>query len=417
VVQGARLTFSVLAAAAAVTVAACSGGSSSAVAPVPSATSSPQFPGAGPGQPTAPPATPPPGQTPTPTPVPTATPTATPTPGAPGTTGPTSTPAPAIVKLGAYHVSPQQIFVAGISSGGFFGVQMHVAHSAVFRGAAIYAGGVFHCAQDSVELALIECGGETVNGQALYQSTLAQSNAYLDQQSAAATIDASSNLQNQPVYLWSGTRDSVVNPKEMADLNAQYLHYGARVTFDSAIPAEHGWESPDGELPCGTVASPYMIACSVNGQPYDSEQKWLSAFFGPLTPRASGALRGSLMRFDQTEFGASAANSMDTNGTVFVPQTCAAGATCGFVVVFHGCHQGHGEIGDKFVTQSGIDEWADTNKIIVLYPYAVPAPGPFPYNPNGCWDWWGYDDANYSLKSGTQTSIVYRMVQRVTGSP
>jgi poly(3-hydroxybutyrate) depolymerase len=69
------------------------------------------------------------------------------------------------------------------------------------------------------------------------------------------------------------------------------------------------------------------------------------------------------------------------------------------------------------VTESGIDEWADTNKIIVLYPYAVPAPGPTPYNPNGCWDWWGYDDPNYSLKSGTQMSIVYKMVQRVTGSP
>jgi poly(3-hydroxybutyrate) depolymerase len=329
----------------------------------------------------------------------------------------TVTPGPGVVRLGSYRVSPQQIFVAGISSGGFFGVQLHVAHSAVFQGAAIYAGGVYHCAQNSVELALVECGGETINGQALYQSTLAQSESYLDQQSAAATIDASSHLQGQPVYLWSGTKDSVVNPKEMADLNSEYLHYGARVTFDNAFAADHGWESPTGEVPCGTAASPYMIACSANGQPYDSEQKWLTLFFGNLSARNGGALRGSLMRFDQTEFGAGAGNSMDTNGTVFVPQPCAAAAACGFVVVFHGCLQGHAQIGDRFVTESGIDEWADTNKIIVLYPYAVSAPGPSPYNPNGCWDWWGYDDPNYSVKNGTQLSIVYRMVQRVTGSP
>jgi hypothetical protein len=103
----------------------------------------------------------------------------------------------------------------------------------------------------------------------------------------------------------------------MADLNSEYLHYGARVTFDNAFAAEHGWESPDGELPCGTAASPYMIACSQNGQPYDSEQKFLSLFLGNLSARNGGALRGSLMRFDQTEFGAGAANSMDTNGTVF----------------------------------------------------------------------------------------------------
>jgi poly(3-hydroxybutyrate) depolymerase len=329
----------------------------------------------------------------------------------------TVTPSATVVRLASYRVTPQKIFVAGISAGGFFGVQMHVAHSSVFAGAAIYAGGVYHCAQDSVELALVECGGETVAGQALYQSTLAQSQAYLDQQSAAGTIDPAARLQGQPVYLWSGARDSVVNPKEMADLSSEYQHYGARVTFDSAFAAEHGWESPDGELPCGTVASPYMIACTQNGRTYDSEQTWLTLFLGSLSARNGGTLRGSLMRFDQTEFGASASNSMDTNGTVFVPQPCAAGAACSFVVVFHGCHQGHSEIGDRFVTESGIDEWADTNNLIVLYPYAVPAPGPAPYNPNGCWDWWGYDDPSYSLKSGTQMSIVYRMVQRVTGSP
>jgi poly(3-hydroxybutyrate) depolymerase len=391
--------------AAAVLLTSCSGGSSGAVAPVATGTPSPLFPGAGPGQPT-----PAPGESVPPTTAPTAQPTPPPPP--PGVV----TPAPAVVRLGSYHVAPQQVFVAGISSGGFFGVQMHVAHSSVFKGAAIYAGGVYHCAQNSVVLALTTCGGETINGQALYQNALAPSEAYLDQQSAAATIDTAANLQGQPVYLWSGTKDSVVNPQEMADLNSEYLHYGAHVTFDNAFVADHGWESPTGEVPCGTAASPFMIACTQNGQLYDSEQKWLTLFFGTLSPRAS-ALHGSLMRFDQTEFGAGAGNSMDTSGTVYVPQPCAAGATCGFVVVFHGCKQGHAFIGDTFVTESGVDEWADTNKIIVLYPYAVAAPGPMPYNPNGCWDWWGYDDPNYSLKSGTQTTIVYRMVQRVTGAP
>lgn len=399
----------VLSALAAITLAACQGGSASAP-PSPSGTSTPTFPGSGPGQPTTAPGQPTP--VPTATPAPGATPTATPTPAA----GSTAIPA-AVVRLASYRVAPQKIFVAGISSGGFFGVQMHVAHSSVFQGAAIYAGGVYHCSQDSVVLALTECGGETVNGQALYQNTLAQSEAYLDQQSSAGTIDASSHLQGQPVYLWSGTKDSVVNPQEMADLAAEYRHYGAQVTFDNAFVADHGWESPDGEVPCAVAASPYMIACAQNGQTYDSEKTWLTMLFGALTGRNSAALHGSRMRFDQTEFGAGAANSMDTNGTVFVPQACAAGATCGFVLVFHGCLQVHSEIGDKFVTESGIDQWADANNVIVLYPYAVKAPGPVPYNPNGCWDWWGYDDANYSLKSGTQMSIVYKMVQRVTGSP
>src|SRR5947209_8053077 len=78
---------------------------------------------------------------------------------------------------------------------------------------------------------------ETVSGQALYQSTITQSEAYLDAQSALGTIDTSSNLRGQPVYLWSGTHDSVVNPKEMVDLNTEYQHYGAVTTFDNAFAA------------------------------------------------------------------------------------------------------------------------------------------------------------------------------------
>lgn len=40
-----------------------------------------------------------------------------------------------------------------------------------------------------------------------------------------------------------------------------------------------------------------------------------------------------------------------------------------------------------------------------------------PFNPQGCWDRWGYDDPQYAFRSGTQVSIVYKMVERVTGRP
>ncbi len=201
----------------------------------------------------------------------------------------------------------------------------------------------------------------------------------------------------------------------MADLRSEYAHYGARIAFDDAFPANHGWESPDGEVACGTAASPYMIACNKGARPYDSVKTWMTQFFGRLEPRNDGPARGTLRRFDQTEFGATAANSLDTNGYVFVPAACARGASCGLVLALHGCLQNQALIGQKFVTESGIDAWADGNRVVVLYPYAVQAQGPNPYNPQGCWDWWGYDDPNYALRGGTQLSIVYRMVERVMG--
>src|SRR5450755_4775552 len=119
-----------------------------------------------------------------------------------------------VVRLQRYQIDPVKVFVAGISSGGFAAVQMHVAHSSAFKGAAIYAGGVYWCAGASgAATALASCGGETLpTNQASYNSTLAASEVYIDQQSSLGTIDPPSNLRGQPVYLWSGTQDTVVNP-------------------------------------------------------------------------------------------------------------------------------------------------------------------------------------------------------------
>ncbi len=327
-----------------------------------------------------------------------------------------------ITKLQRYQIDPTKVFVAGISSGGFAAVQMHVAHSSTFKGAAVYAGGVYWCAgAGGAATALANCGGLTLpSNQASYNSTLAASEMYLDAQSSLGTIDPPTNLRGQQVYLWSGTQDEVVNPLEMADLNSEYQHYGANVHFDNSFPAEHGWESPDGELACGTLGSPYMVRCLVNGAAYDSVETWLTMFLGPLKPRNNGKLSGTLSSFDQTEFGASPNLSMSSTGSVFVPKACAQGRKCGFVLALHGCLQEASLIGNRWVSEAGINEWADTNQLVVVYPDTIASSVPGPTNPNACFDWWGYSnqyDPNYALKSGLQMSVLYAMVQRVTGRP
>lgn len=327
-----------------------------------------------------------------------------------------------VVSLQPYQIDPAKVFVAGISSGGFAAVQMHVAHSSTFKGAAIYAGGVYWCAgAGGAATALANCGGETLpTNQASYNSTLAASELYLDQQSSLGTIDPSSNLRGQPVYLWSGTQDTVVNPLEMADLNTEYQHLGAKIRFDNGYPAAHGWESPDGELACGTLGSPYMVSCSSNGVAYDSVKTWLTMFLGPLKPRNNGKLSGTLSAFDQTEFGATPNVSMSPTGSVFVPKACAQGQTCGLVLAMHGCLQEASLIGDRWVKEAGINEWADSNKLVVIYPDTIASSAPGVTNPNACFDWWGYSnqvDPNYALKSGLQMAVLYAMVQRVTGRP
>ena len=41
--------------------------------------------------------------------------------------------------------------------------------------------------------------------------------------------------------------------------------------------------------------------------------------------------------------------------------------------------------------QSGYNEVGELNNIVILYPQAIRSLT-IPYNPNACFDWWGYND-------------------------
>ena len=83
---------------------------------------------------------------------------------------------------------------------------------------------------------------------------------------------------------------------------------------------------------------------------------------------------------------------MSSTGSVFVSKACAQGNKCGFVLAFHSCLQEASLIGNRWVTEAGINEWADTNKLVVLYPDTIASSAPGPTNPNACFDWWGYSN-------------------------
>lgn len=56
------------------------------------------------------------------------------------------------------------------------------------------------------------------------------------------------------------------------------------------------------------------------------------------------------------------------------------------MVALHGCKQGYAyqSFGTTFMDTAHLDEYADTNRLPVLYPQAVPT-GTLD-NPNGCWN-------------------------------
>ena len=321
-----------------------------------------------------------------------------------------SLPALAAAPLPRYHVAPGTVAVSGVSSGGYMAVQLHVAYSGTFgRGAAVFAGGPYECAGGKALKAVTECMSAVPAAPKVEDSIR-----ITDERATAGSIDAPANLAKSQVYLFSGRNDKVVRTAVMDVLNAYYRHYmpAANVVYDNSTPATHAWVTPLGPQKCEKLGRLFLNNCGI-----DPVQTFLTQFYGPLQARNGGsALRGSLIEFDQKEFlddRQPAEHSLADSGWAFVPADCAAGAACKAVVALHGCLQDHAKVGDNFIRRSGLNEWADTNRIVVLYPQTI---SKALKNPNGCWDWWGYDDPDYATKQGRQMRAVKGMVDRITGA-
>jgi len=41
----------------------------------------------------------------------------------------------------------------------------------------------------------------------------------------------------------------------------------------------------------------------------------------------------------------------------------------------------------------------------------------FVWNPNACWDWWGYDSVDYPTKKGPQIAAIRAIVDRLATKP
>lgn len=328
--------------------------------------------------------------------------------------------APALQAYGA--VKPT---IAGISSGGFMAVQMSVAYSQTFTGAAIFAGGPYYCSVGNLGMATTTC---MQNNPAITQSgiNLLETDTVL--WANYGWIDSPSNLAKQKIYLYSGTNDTVVVQPVVTWLQNYYRQYisAGNVAYNNTSAAQHSWvtwKPVTGGTWSGSGSNPVVNACTFKGTPYinncgnDPEHDLIKQLYGSVAAHSTSA-SGTMVAFDQTAFvqnGATAANSIDATGYVYVPTYCAANSGCKAMVALHGCEQGYGTIGNAFITDSGLNEYADTNQLLIVYPQLI-ASNTIPYNPEGCWDFWGYTGPNYPLQSGVQPAMIKAMVDKVMGA-
>lgn len=310
-----------------------------------------------------------------------------------------STAALAAVNLPQLNIDTTQTSVSGLSSGGFMAVQLHVGYSATFKkGAGIVAGGPFYCAEGSSTNATGRCMASPAD---IPISTLVSTT---NSWASAGTIDPVSNLQNSKVYLFSGSIDSVVKQGVMDALKTYYNSFvpAANVVYKNNIAAEHAMITDDYGSSCSTKGSPYINNCN-----FDLAGAILAHIYGTLNARNNGTLpTGNFVEFNQTQFITN--HGMAPTGWAYIPQACTSGTQCRLHVVLHGCQQNVTLVQQQYVRNTGYNRWADTNNMVVLYPQTSTAAT------NSCWDWWGYDSANYSKKSGPQMAAIKAMVDQVS---
>ncbi|HXO91140.1 MAG TPA: depolymerase [Stellaceae bacterium] len=338
--------------------------------------------------------------------------------------------------LGRFPIDPAEVSVSGISSGAFMANQLHIAHSAGIIGAGMIAGGLYGCAVDSISEDGVLALASLAVGPCMSVPTLLRPVDFYARLTADLAargwIDPPGDLARSRVYLFTGQADKVVNSKTIELGTSLYRTLGvpaAQVKFrDRDLPgagAGHSWVTKNFGNACDANAKPFINDCH-----YDQAEELLQTIYGQLQPPAARPA-GRIVVFDQTEFapgGAAAANGLLDTGSLYVPKACEPGAAqrCRLHVVLHGCLQSAEVLRDEFYTKIGVNEWADTNRILVLYPQAhattvaelssQDSSSLFNTNPNGCWNWWGYaGDKQFLTKQGVQVRAIWSMVQRVTG--
>lgn len=286
--------------------------------------------------------------------------------------------------------------VSGFSSGGFFAQQLNVAHSASITGAAILAGGPYNCALGSVARTPTAC---TINP---YLISLQQLTQTAVNAATNGLIDNVNNLVNNRVYIYSGLLDTIV-PQSAVKVTEQFyrtfIPNDYLITTVYNISAEHAFITDNNGNPCWYNGPPAINNCN-----FDLAGNFLQFLLGNLAPKVS-QIPSNLVSFDQSKYADVWKAGMSSRGWMYLPRYCVSNV-CKVHLSFHGCSQDYDKIGIIYVKTIGVNEWAEANNIIVIYPQTTQQ-----IFDHGCWDFWGYTGADYLYKSGLQIQAVYNMAQ------
>ncbi|CAF3670205.1 unnamed protein product [Rotaria socialis] len=355
------------------------------------------------------------------------------------------------------------VTVSGISSGAAMAVQLHMAYSKEISGCGILAGPPYECAGNLTGVTKCMKGPiEDISADDILLK--------LKSYELTENIDRLSNVQNDSIYVFAGTQDSVTLTS-IVKLNEEiYSVLGANVKTNYELPATHGFPTDNFGESCDVLnTKDFINNCNFNmaydvlnhlhggqliapisnsttpliGQMIVFRQenfqnpppslatgdisssavlKWISATISLYNPTTwswpTSGLFNLALSITTVPFEAqlpdtySFSSGLDDYGFAYFPSACTKGQKCPIHVALHGCRQGKRFIGDTFITKTGYLEVAELNNLIVFFPQISPTTTS-PMNPMGCWDWWGANAPNYAIKIAPQMSKIKQMIQTV----
>jgi poly(3-hydroxybutyrate) depolymerase len=148
-----------------------------------------------------------------------------------------------VVSLVDASVSRTNITVSGVSSGAAMATQLHIAFSQDISGVGVLAGPPYDCAGGLLTAA--ECLSGPVTS-----ISIPEIEKRIKSFEAKGTIDSTSNMVGDPVYIFSGKYDPVVL-QPIAKLNEKlYSSFNTNIKTNYDLPATHGMPTVNYGEPC-----------------------------------------------------------------------------------------------------------------------------------------------------------------------
>lgn len=282
-------------------------------------------------------------------------------------------------------------------------------------------------------------------------------------------IDKIENIKNQKIYIYQGDNDQVVQPRMAQKLVDFYLEHQVpqnQIRVKTLAGGHNFPTAKKGLNECKNQAFPYISSCNFNLAEdmlqHILDQKLLS----------KKAQLKNLHRVDQNlipineglqpaEWKAPA-TSLGSYGYLYASRKCLeTPETCKLHVALHGCEMSDSfdpELDEryslqvartqilsmlsdksedlsflknrpvnsdrkphygtlKFATMSGYIELAERNNLMMLFPQTWIGPENYPYNPKGCWDWFGANNSDYATNKGVETSWLMQYIRNIATQP